>query len=139
MKRMFCFVALFFIIATAVFAQFYKQRPSAATEIDFSNNSFGVLYYQGFRPSEDDFWDAMATTFFYDMAGTEEILIIPSFIRLENNTALDERVRKFTRENRLTCCTTYYGNEYGGYSYTVNYSFDNYKTFGFMNIESMER
>jgi hypothetical protein len=42
------------------------------------------------------------------------------------------------RRNRLTLCITNYPNDLIGKTYILNYSFDNYNTFGFITIDTMK-
>ncbi|GHU12373.1 hypothetical protein FACS1894161_0450 [Spirochaetia bacterium] len=72
-------------------------------------------------------------------AVSDYMLLIPSFSHSGNNTALDERVKTFMRRNNLIYCMTGYPNGAGVYTNIVNYSLDNYKIFGFMSINLLEK
>lgn len=135
--RKFIVVLLFTCtVNTFVFAQFYKGQPVAVADIDLGE-PFGVLTYNGFQPSEDDFFAAIIFgRYFQDKLDSPETLIIPSYASIKSNTGLAERVKTFMRNNRLTFCETRYTNDFGGFTYVINYSFDNYKTFGFISIDS---
>ncbi|GHV71641.1 hypothetical protein AGMMS49928_24360 [Spirochaetia bacterium] len=126
-------------MTTANCRQFNTQKLIVEFDIDFGNINRGVRHYAGYRLGKNDFWRLMNTSYFFDMAGDEEILIIPSFWKTDNNDSLDERIKDAMRTNKLTCCTTFKRNDIGGYCYIVNYSFDNCKTFGFMSVDSLGR
>jgi tetratricopeptide (TPR) repeat protein len=76
--------------------------------------------------------------YFQDKVGPNEKLIANSYRLIPNNRGLDNRVRTFMRTQELTVCETVY--PYGKIPktpfwllcYAVNYSFDNYETFGFI-------
>jgi tetratricopeptide (TPR) repeat protein len=108
----------------SAFAQFYKENPVYEFDVDFGRDYGGILHYYGYRPSENEFWTVLADAYFQ---------------HTENNTALDQRIKNSMRENKLTVCETSYANDYGGFNYIVNYSFDNYKTFGYVGIYLLEQ
>ena len=136
-KKSFFMAAVFFFVIAAsdVFAQFYTKKAVFEFDVDFGK-PLGVLHYYGYRPSEDELIQAVHTNYFPYQLGPSEILMPPSYGHIENNTALDSRIRDFMKKNKLTVCKTAYPNEYGGYTYVVNYSFNNYKTFGTIMMDS---
>jgi hypothetical protein len=139
MKKILVTAVLFLVIsASDVFAQFYKQ-PVCEFDVDFSNSMGIILHYFGFRPREKEFIEAVHTGFFPYFIDPDEILMPPSYRRIENNTALDERIKTLMRKNKITVCITGYPNDYDGFIYIVNYSFDNYKTFGFVSMDSTRK
>ena len=122
--------------AEQVQTPFYTRGPAYKFNIYFDD--LGVLNYYGYRPGRKEFLTAVALNggYFQYQLGTKETLIPQSYYHLQNNTELDNRIRNIMRSNNLTCCETVYANKYGGFTYLVNYSFDNYKTFGFVTMDS---
>jgi predicted small secreted protein len=110
-------------VSHLAFAQLYKEKPVYEFDVNFGTAYRGILHYYGYRPSENEFWTVLASAYFE---------------HTENNTALDQRIRNFMRENRLTVCETSYANDYGGFHCIVNYSFDNYKTFGYVYMAEQD-
>jgi hypothetical protein len=136
MKKLILVLLLVCLIKTFVFAQFYKTQPVVVANIDLGE-PFGVLTYNGFQPSEDDFFTTIIFGhYFQDKLDPSENLILPSYSSITNNTELSELIKTFMRKNKLTFCETRYANDFGGFTYVINYSFDNYKTFGFISIDS---
>ena len=111
---------------------FYFTDPVVQTTI----NIFGYdLYYLGYRPSRDEF-SSVINNYFRDIITSSETLLPWSYNFIENNTVLDDRVKSFMRMNNLTVSTTFDLNEFGGFTYIVNYSFDNHRTFNFISMDS---
>jgi hypothetical protein len=116
---------------------FYFEVPLKEIDIDFFfGGGGGILHYYGYRPNKDEFLSVINRKFFEDTISPSETLLTQSYYSIDNNTALDERIKVFMRSNNLTFCFTFYLNEYGGFTYVVNYSFDNYKTFGFVSMDT---
>lgn len=137
MKKIIWILILFLTISTYVFSQFVLEPPVVEFDVDFGNDSFGVLRYYGYRVNEDDFWLEVVTgSVFYNLIHPSETLILPSFSIIENNTGLDEFIKTIMRRNNITVCLTLFFNDYGGFTYIINYSFDNYQTFGFVSMDS---
>jgi len=137
MKRLIGILILFLTISSMAFSQFVTEQPVIEFDVDFGSNSFGILRYYGYRPTEDEFWlEAVTGSIFQNLIDPSETLIFPSFTVIENNTALDDFIKTTMRRNNITVCITLFSNDYGGYSYIVNYSFDNFVTFGFLSIDS---
>jgi hypothetical protein len=95
-----------------------------------------ILHYKGYRPSQEEFSGILSGKYFLDKVNPPEVLIQKSYYSLENNPDLDNRVKAFMFENNLTLCETFFPNLFGGFTYIVNYSFDDYKTFGLIAIDS---
>jgi hypothetical protein len=95
-----------------------------------------IIHYKGYRPNQEEFLEILSGEYFLDKVNPPEVLIQKSFRSLENNTILDNRVRAFMRDNDLTLCETFFPNVFGGFTYLVNYSFDDYKTFGLITMDS---
>ena len=110
---------------------FYIERPVASININFGYD----LYYLGFRPSREQFFQDI-NDYFKNTIEPYETLLPQTYNSIENNIELDERVKNFMRSNNLTVCTTIDLNNYGGFIYIVNYSFDNYKSFGFISMDA---
>jgi hypothetical protein len=136
--KQFFLVILFFSSAMLVFPQSKVTLDNAVKDFAKVNlrQLWGILKYSGYRPTEDDFWNVIHYSYFQDQIDFPEVLILTTFSLIENNTVLDERIKTFMRINELTCCETSFVNNDGGYSYIVNYSFDNYETFGYISIDS---
>ena len=114
---------------------FYYETPIAEIELDFGHD-IGILSYWGFRPSKEEFSLVLNSQYFRDSISPSETLLIQSYYSIENNTALDERVKTFMRLNNLTFSGTLIENVHGGFTYYVNYSFDNHRTFGLITMDS---
>ena len=117
---------------------FYAMASVYQFDVDFVGR--GVLHYRGYRPGREEFLTAVDINggYFQYQLDSPETLIPSSYRHLQNNPALDTRIRNFMRNNNLTCCETFYANDYGGFTYIVNYSFDNHKTFGYVAMDSTE-
>ena len=112
---------------------FYYDTPIAEMQIDFG---FGPMLYLGFRPSREEFSLVLNGQYFKDVISPTEDLVPQSFYSIENNTILDERIKMFMRINNLTLAATLYRNEINGFTYIVNYIFDNFRTFGLISMDS---
>ncbi|GHU52938.1 hypothetical protein FACS189496_3780 [Bacilli bacterium] len=95
-----------------------------------------ILHYKGYRPNYDEFLEIVGWKYFQDKVKPPEVLLPQFYYAIKNNTELDNRVRTFMRDNKITLCETFSYNNYGGFTYIVNYSFDNYKTFGLITMDS---
>jgi hypothetical protein len=115
---------------------FYVKTPIYEFDIDFGNIDLGILHYHGYRTGKTGFWITMHNGYFQYQVTPSETLIPESYYSLENNTVLDERIKDTMRRNEINVCETFYANDYGGFTYIVNYSFDNYRTFGFIRMAS---
>jgi hypothetical protein len=103
-----------------------------------------ILSYKGYRPTHDEFVKTGGPnwTYFQNKVGSGEKLIKNSYDQTPNNTELDDRVKIFMRNNKLTVCETDYietvstkeAGDLNYIRYVVNYSFDNYKTFGYVSM-----
>ena len=137
MKKYFVCFIIFVNISSSIFAQFYTKLPDFRFDVDFGSESLGTLHYNGYRVNEEDFWMEIITgAYFQHQIDPPETLIPRSYSEMENNTALDEYVKATMQRNNITVCTTLYANDFGGFFYIINYSFDNYKTFGFISMAS---
>ena len=137
MRRILFILLMILTVSSVAFTQFVMESPVIEFDVDFGDDSFGVLRYYGYRVSEDDFWLEVVTgSVFHNLISPSETLIIPSFIIIEDNTVLDDYIKNTMRRNNITVCVTLYFNDYGGFTYIVNYSFDNYQTFGFLSMDS---
>ena len=115
---------------------FYLKEPVAIININMGS-PFGVLLYYGYRLSWEEFSSSVLGIGYFDsILHPSENLYYNSFVHIEKNNYLESRVKSFMSSNKLTVCQTLYANEYGGFTYIVNYSFDNYRTFGFVSIDS---
>jgi len=138
MKRIIGLLILFLTVSSMVFSQFIMEQPVIEFDIDFGSGSFGILRYYGYRPTEEEFWlEAVTGSIFHNLIDHSETLILPSFTVIEDNAALDDFIKTTMRRNNITVCITLFSNYYGGYTYIVNYSFDNFITFGFISMDSM--
>jgi len=138
MKRLIGILILFLTISSMAFSQFVMELPVIEFDVDFGNDSFGILRYYGYRPSEDEFWfEAVTGSIFQNLIDPSETLILPSFTVIEDNTALDDFIKSTMRRNNISVCITFFSNDYGGFTYIVNYSFDNFVTFGFLSMDSI--
>jgi hypothetical protein len=138
MKRLIVLLLLFLTVSSMAFSQFVLESPVIEFDVDFGKESFGILRYYGYRPTEDEFWLEVVTgSIFNNLIDPPESLMLPSFTVIEDNTALDDFVKTTMRRNNITVCITYFSNNFDGYTYIVNYSFDNYKTFGFVSMDSI--
>jgi hypothetical protein len=110
---------------------FYIMSPVHKFEVDSDS-------YYGYRPGREEFFAATAIKggYFQYQLDPPETLVSSSYRHINNNTALDNRVKTLMRNNNLTCCETYNANDSGGFTYVVHYSFDNYKTFGTVSMDS---
>jgi hypothetical protein len=136
MKKNFIFLILLVSIYSVGFTQFYTKPPVCEFEVDFTNIGFGVLKYYGFRPSKEEIVNLDLELYFKYQLSSSETLILDSLYIYENNTSLDVRVKDAMRSNNITFCKTRYANDYGGFTYIFNVSFDNYKTFDTIIMES---
>ena len=137
MRKIIFALILFLIVSSMAFSQFYTEPPVIEFDVDFGSDSFGVLRYYGYRPSEVDFWlEVFTGGIFYFLMDPFETLMPPSYRQMENNTALDDFIKSTMRRNNINVCFTFYPNYFGGFTYIINYSFDNYATFGFITIDS---
>jgi len=114
---------------------FYFRDPLFEIDINFGSE-LGILSYWGYRPSWEEFSLVINGTYFYDYLSSSESLLQDSYLIIENNINLDERVKTFMRLNNLTFAGTLIGNDIGGFTYIVNYSFDNFRTFGYISMDS---
>jgi len=133
----------------------YTRAAFINFDIDFRNEIGGILPYNGYRISDFDFWDtfneyiraydeykttktmsAIIPGYFLYQVEPPERLVTPSF-DYGINPDLDERIKTVMRRNNITVCTTSYPNEHGGFTYVVNYSFDNHNTFGTVSMDSV--
>jgi len=138
MKRIIGILILLLVISPIAFSQFVMEPPVIEFDVDFGSDSFGILRYYGYRPTEDDFWLEVVTgSIFNNLIDPPESLILSSFTVMEDNTALDDFIKSTMRRNKITVCITYFSNKFDGYTYIINYSFDNYKTFGFVSMDSI--
>jgi hypothetical protein len=112
------------------------ETPVCEFEVDFEYIGLGILKYYGYRPSYREIVDLDLDLYFENELGPFETLIPNSLNIYENNTALDENVKNAMRMNNITFCKTRYANNYGGFTYIFNVSFDNYKTFCTIALES---
>jgi hypothetical protein len=137
LKRITVFFILFFTTSSVIFSQFYTEAPILNFDVDFGNDSFGILRYNCYRPTEKEFWTEIITgAYFQYQIDPPESLIPRSYTEIENNVNLDEYVKTTMKRNNITVCETFFANDFGGFTYVVNYSFDNYKTFGFISMSS---
>jgi hypothetical protein len=95
-----------------------------------------IIHYKGYRPSLEEFFALIRGKYLQDKIVQPEVLIPESYRTVKNNTDLDNRVKAFMRDNELTLCETFFPNAYGGFTYIVNYSFDDYTTFGLIAMDS---
>jgi len=138
MKKLIGILILFLTISSMAFSQFVMEQPVIEFDVDFGSNSFGILRYYGYRPTEDEFWlEAVTGSIFQNMIDSSETLILPSFTVIEDNTALDDFIKSTMRRNNIPVSITLFSNDYGGFTYIVNYSFDNFVTFGFLSMDSI--
>ena len=80
------------------------------------------------------YWNMIS---FHNLIDPSETLILPSYAIIEDNTALDEYIINTIRGNNITVCITLFSNIFSGFTYIVNYSFDNFKIFGFISMDSI--
>ena len=119
------------------FSQFVMEQPVIEFDVDFGSNSYGILHYYGYRPTEDEFWlEAVTVSIFQNLIDPSETLILPSFTLIDDNSSLDNYIKSTMRRNNIPVCITLFSNDYGGFTYIGNYSFDNFKTFGFISMDS---
>jgi hypothetical protein len=112
------------------------------SEIDIEFDT--ILHYKGYCLSYDEFLNAgiLEGKYFQEKINPPEYLIPQSYRALENNPKLDNRIKIFMCENKITVCETvfpcksFFADDYDGFTYVVNYSFDNYKTFGFIAMDT---
>jgi hypothetical protein len=116
---------------------FYTETPVCEFEVDFEYIGLGILKYYGYRPSVEEIVTLDPDLYFENELGPFETLIYDSFNIYENNTALDENVKSAMRKNNITFCKTRYTNNDGGFTYIYNISFDNYKTFHTIAVDSL--
>jgi tetratricopeptide (TPR) repeat protein len=112
------------------------MKKIVSFEVDFRDRYVGILTYNGYRPSEAEFWEMINGGYFQNQIAASETLIPESYYSIENNTGLDARIKDAMRKNGITFCETHFANDYDGFTYGVNYSFDAYKTFGFICMDS---
>jgi len=136
MKKGFIFFILLISISSVGFAQFYTKTPVCEFEVDFSYIGLGILKYYGFCPSKEEIDNIDLELYFKYQLSSSETLIQDSLYIYENNTSLDVHVKNAMRSNNITFCKTRYANDYGGFNYIFNVSFDNYKTFDTIAMES---
>lgn len=130
-KKGIVFFILVITLTTTVFSQWYKN-PVVEFEIDFGEDG-DVLRYVGFRPTESEFKaENLAETYFKSQIKEEETLIPVSYLENKNNLVLDERIKEEMRNKNLTVCTATSKSYYDGSFLVINYSFDGYKTFGYI-------
>jgi hypothetical protein len=119
---------------------YYQSNQSMESifefDVDFSHSLGQILHYKGYRISKNEFIKILNTNYFQDKVIPPEALILESYYVNENNNGLDNHIKNFMCDKKLTVCETCFPNEYGGFNYGVNYSFDNYKTFGFTAMKS---
>jgi len=138
MKRLIGLLIMFLTVSTISFSQFITEQPVIEFDVDFGNNSFGILRYHGYRPTEDEFWfEAVTGSVFQNLTDPSETLILSSFTVIEDNSHLDEFIKTTMRRNNIPVCITLHPNNYGGFTYIVNFSFDNFTTFGFLSMDSI--
>jgi len=137
MKKIIIVLFMFLIVSAIAFSQFVTEPPVIEFDVDFGSNSFGVLRYLGYRVNHDDFWLEVVTgSIFHNLIDPSETLILPSFTVIEENNNLDEFIKSTMRRNNITVSITLFANAFSGFTYIVNYSFDNFKTFGFISMDS---
>jgi len=137
MKRIIGILIFFLTVSSMAFSQFVLEQPVIEFDVDFGSDSSGILRYYGYRPTEDEFWLEVVTgSVFYNLIDSSETLIISSFTIIEDYTALDDYIKSTMRRNKITVCITINSNDYGGYTYVVNYCFDNYVTYGLISVDS---
>jgi len=137
MKKLIVLFIILLTVSSLAFSQFVLEQPVIEFDVDFGNNSLGILRYYGFRVSEDEFWyEAVSSSIFYNLIDPSETLILPSFTLIEDNSSLDDYIKSTMRRYNINVCITLYSNIYDGFTYMVNYSFDNFKTFGFISMDS---
>jgi tetratricopeptide (TPR) repeat protein len=120
------------------------MEPVFEFDVDFNEKMGQTLHYMGYRPTHDEFLKAGGpySKYFKDKVGPDEELITNSYDATSNNLELDNRIKTFMRDNKLTVCETVYPDgkipttSFGLFRYAVNYSFDTYKTFGFITMVS---
>ena len=114
---------------------FYRKKPLYEFDIDFERD-FGILHYNGYSPNKGEFLEAINTDYFPFKLLPTNIVLPETYYQVKNNTRLDERVKAIMLEKKLTMCETNYqdGNIH---RYYVNYSFNNYKSFGTIIIDSI--
>jgi hypothetical protein len=138
MKKYILTIILILSVSSLSYSQFVIEPPIVEFDVDFGDDSFGVLHYFGYRVSEDDFWEEIIIGSVFDnLIDPSETLILSSFTLLEDNIALDDYIKNTMIRNKITVYLTLFANYYGGFTYVVNYSFDNYETFGFISIDSI--
>ena len=115
---------------------FYTAAP--VYEFDKGVDFQDLLHYNAYRPEREEFFAAVARNgeYFQYQLGPCETLTPKSYVHVENNTDLDKRIKDFMRDNNLSCCETSYPNDFGGFTYVVNYSFDKHQTFGTVIMDS---
>jgi hypothetical protein len=136
MKKVFVFFILLITLSSVVFAQFYTETPVCEFEVDFTYIGLGIIKYYGFRPSKEEIVNLDLKRYFEYQLDSFEILIPDSLYIIENNTSLNINVRNAMRSNNITFCKTRYINENGGITYIFNVSFDNYKIFHTIAMDS---
>jgi len=136
MKKNFIFLILLISISSVAFSQFYTKPPVCEFEVDFAYIGLGILKYYGFCPSKEEIDNLNLELYYKCQLSSSETLIPDSLYIYENNISLDVRVKNAMQNNNITFCKTRYANDYGGFTYTFNVSFDNYKTFDTIIIES---
>jgi len=137
MKKFIGILILFVCINTMVFSQFVLEPPIIEFDVDFGSDSFGILRYYGYRPLELDFWIETASgSIFQNLIDSSETLILSSFSAIEDNIALDNFIKSTMRRNNIPVCITFLPNDFGGFTYIVNFSFDNFTTYGFISMDS---
>jgi hypothetical protein len=113
-------------------------------DIDFLDRNGLIIHYRGYNPTHDEFLAAGGpySKYFKSKIGTGEKLVATSYYSNPDNFELDERVKTTMRDNKLTVCEAFFPCKlaskmpFEAFNYVVNYSFDNYKTFGFITMSS---
>jgi hypothetical protein len=88
---------------------------------------------------EYEFFEVLSGKYFRDKVKQPEVLIYQSYLVVGYNPGLDNRVKAFMHDNKLTLCETFFPNDHSGFTYIINYSLDNYKTFGLISINSFSK
>jgi len=132
-KRILLIVLLIFISST-VFAQFYKQQPDYEFEVDFNKIFGSTFYYKGYYVEDITAFNNVLDSYIKYVSELKKDYYIVNSYSLKDNTVLDERIKRFMRWGNVTVCTTSYEDRYGNIEYLLNYSFDNYQTFGFLSL-----
>ena len=137
MKKLIWVLIIILTVSSLAFSQFVLEPPVIEFDVDFGADSIGILHYYGYRVSEENFWlDVISGSVFHNLIYPSETLIPRSYREVDDNTALDDFIKSTMRRNNITVCITLFPNDFDGYTYIINYSFDKFNKFGFISMDS---